>query len=334
MALIAFDGFDNYATAAEVNQRRGALQWSGGGGLVTGRNGLGKALVAGESADGSVTCFASINANLSAGYFGMAMSGSFTIEIIDGTTSTTQCYLNFSSIYGTITAYNGSGSQIGQSLPNAFNGSLESFFEFHVVVGASGTLEVRVDNAPALTLDGVNTQHSSAGTFSAVGIGSSFVDDFRINDTTTGPGAYPNNSWLGDLRVIDLQAISNGSVAWTPLTGTNWQEIAETLFDGDTSYNSTTTVGAEDLLNFSALANTIDQIVGVQLMGAYRENDASTHTVAQHLSIGGTDYAGTARQLAVTYAFLTDLYPVNPATNASWTLADVNSILAGYALAS
>lgn len=335
MALIAMDGFDNYSTWSNMLQRRGVLQWTTSGytnnSIVAGRNGIGKAL---SCATYNNSPTASLSTAMTEGFVGMAMTGQSAVYFIDGISGTTQCSITFDGTYGKITAANGSGAQIGQSAVNAFNPSLFSFFEFHVAIGSAGTLEVRVDNAPVLSLTGVNTKNASASTFSAVKMGNGTVDDFRINDTTTGPGAYPNKSWLGDLRVVDLSAISNASVAWTPLTGANWQQIAEALFDGDTSYNATTAVGAQDIFNFAALASTIDQIVGVQVMGAYRENDASTHTIAQHLSIGGTDHVGTASQLAVTYAFLADLYPVNPTTNASWTLADVNAILAGYQLAS
>jgi hypothetical protein len=335
MALIAMDGFDNYSGGSDMASRVGALQWStgGGGGIwIYSPGRFGGRYLSGANV------IASLSATMSAGYVGFAVMSSSNIYVIDGKTGTTQCWFSLDATYGYVSAYNAAGTLVAQSPANTYNGNVWQFVEFYVSIGTSGAMAMRLNNVPIFSVTGVNTQKSANGTFSALQLNNggqlASFDDFRINDTTAGPGAYPNNSWMGDLRVVDLAPISNSSVAWTPLTGANWQEVSEATFDGDTSYNSTITVGAKDLFNLAALANTIDQIVGVQLMGAYREADASTHTIAQHLSVAGADYAGTPRALSKAYSFITDLFPVNPATNAAWTLADINALLAGYALAS
>jgi hypothetical protein len=165
---------------------------------------------------------------------------------------------------------------------------------------------------------------------SGSGGGGALIDDFRYNDTTTGPGTYPCNAWMGDLRVATLFAISNNAVTWTPLAGANWQEISETAFDGDTTYNSTATNGNEDLFNFGTLQSVINEIVAVQLVGGYREADAGGHTITQQLKVGGTDNAGATIGLTTGYQFFADLFPVNPTTGASWSLSDVNGMEAGY----
>ena len=81
-----------------------------------------------------------------------------------------------------------------------------------------------------------------------------------------------------------------------PLAETNWEEVSETAFDGDTSYNSTSTLGDEDLFNMGTLDAVIDEIVAVQIVGGYREADAGAHTFTQQLKIGGVDNAGAVKR--------------------------------------
>lgn len=333
MALIAFDGFDNYSSVSDIYARVGALQWTSQHGSFSSSAGRfgGGCLIPYRSA---YTWTASINESVQTGYFGFASLGVGDpfVDVVDGKTGTTQFTIAFSATYGTVTVTR-NGTQIGQSATNAYNGTTWQFIEIGTTVSTTaGSVEVRINNAPVLVLGSVDNQTSTNASFSALNIGSTYIDDFRFNDSTTGPGSYPCNSFLGDLRVIDLLPISNSTVAWTPLTNTNWQEVSESAFDGDTTYNSTATTGDQDMFNLAALANTVDQIVGVQLMGGYREVNASTHTITQHLSSGGTDAAGSAHNISKVYSFITDLFPINPVTSASWTLAEINALLAGYAL--
>jgi hypothetical protein len=164
------------------------------------------------------------------------------------------------------------------------------------------------------------------------------MDDFRINDTTTGPGSYPNNTWMGDLRVDTLFAISNGPTidfTPTPNTNANYQNINNT---GSTAlgstYNSTSTAGNEDEFNFQTLTGVITEVIAVQIRGGYLETDSASHTMQQFLTILGTQYAGSTWTLASTMQFFSDLFAVNPNTGASWTVTEVNDLLAGYKMLS
>ena len=81
----------------------------------------------------------------------------------------------------------------------------------------------------------------------------------------------------------------------TPLAGSNWQEVAETAMDLDTSYNYTSTPGQQDTLNFGALAGTITTLYGIQLTYAARKDDAGARSVKSIVKIAGTSYAGATR---------------------------------------
>jgi hypothetical protein len=344
MAVIATEGFDHYASFANAILRVGNLGWSA---FVTptivtpGRSGFGKCLSIQVGTGGGVT--ASFNANLATYYIGFAMMGvdaptSFNVRMYDPIASgTMQCSVQFNFTGGLVSLFRGS-TQLAISSPALFSTNAWTFVEIMATIdNTAGAMAVRLNNQPAVSVSGVDTQTSTNPSWGGVnffpdlGSGAVLIDDFRYNDTSTGPGTYPNNSWIGDMRVATLFPTANATpIDWTPLTGANWQEVSETAFDGDTSYNATATAGDEDLFNLGTLSAVIDQIASVQLITGAREVDAGSHTFSQQLSVGGTDHSGATNALGVGYTFFSDMFPVNPTTGASWTLADVNSMLAGY----
>ena len=352
MSVIATEGFDHYSAQSDLWLRSGALQWTTANNsfvtwsIVTpGRGGLG-ACLQGSSGAVNPSLTGSFNVNLAAAFFGFGMTftnsaADVTVELLDPLASSTpQLMLAFTASTGTIQLTRG-GTVIETSAPNAFNASVWEFVEVGATInGTSGSLVLQVNNATVLSYSG-NTQVSSNASFGAVRItgipntGGMTVslDDFRWNDTTTGPGTYPCNGFMGDLRVVPLYPTANSAVTWTPLTGANWQEVSETAFDGDTSYNAASTVGDEDLFTMGSVPSAAT-VIAVSLIGAYRSGDATAHTLTQQLSVGGTDNAGAVQTLALGYQFVSDVFPVNPTTAASWAAADVNTMLAGYKVAS
>jgi hypothetical protein len=184
-------------------------------------------------------------------------------------------------------------------------------------------------------MTGINTAGSTSNITSRIviagpGANSILLDDLYLADGTTGPGSYPNNSFLGDVRSATLFPIGNSAVSWVPLANTNWQEVSEIAMDSDTSYNRTATAGAQDSFNFNPLDVDVNQVVGLQVTVAVRKEDAGARTVAPVVVIAGETYVGTAVSVDVSYLYITSLWPINPGTGASWTAADVNAMQAGY----
>ncbi len=352
MTLRATEGFDHYTSAADMNLRVGALQWTEGTGgsgtwaiTTPGRGGFGACLQI-TTANNTPQLIGSFNANLAAAFFGFAATFTnatayLSVQLLDPLAgAAAQLSLNFNVDTGTIQLYRGS-TLIESSAPNAFNAAAWEFYEVGATInGTSGTLALQVNGTTVLSFSG-NTQETANSSFGAIGFqlfrtdsnATLSLDDFRWNDTTTGPGTYPCNGFMGDLRVVPLYPTANSAVTWTPLTGANWQEVSETAFDGDTSYNAASTVGDEDLFTMGSVPSTAT-VIAVSLIGAYRSGDATAHTLTQQLSVGGTDNAGAVQTLAVGYQFVSDVFPVNPTTAASWAAADVNAMLAGYKVAS
>jgi hypothetical protein len=321
-----------------MEQNFDALQWYNVNGNLQapGRAGYGKyfqcrGITAGLSLPVSqLTCGFAINFN--------GQAGALNCSFIDQITDTVQCYWVINPLNGMIQLNGPSGAVLATAL-NSISQTGFYFIELQIKVAISiGAAAIRVNGQGVASfpdLTGIDTQASSNASVSGVSWSQISptnwqFDDVYFADGTTGPGSYPNNSFLGDVRSSALFPISDSSVGWTPLANANWQEVSETAMDGDASYNFTATAGARDLFNFGALDIDVNQVLGLQMKIALRKEDAGARTVAPVLYIGGSYYVGTAVSVDVTYLYITTLWPINPHTSASWTAADVNALVAGY----
>lgn len=138
--------------------------------------------------------------------------------------------------------------------------------------------------------------------------------------------------YLGDVSVDTVFPTANVSVAWTPLANTNWQEVSEVVFDGDTSYNYTSGVGDVDLFAIGPVRTNIATVLAVQITGAYRKDDATSHIIEQQLKSGATQVDGDGNSVPSGYVFFTDSWIQDPNTGLQWLAADVNALNIGYKL--
>ena len=358
MATKTFDGFDHYNQLADVLQRSGWLQWQTPGGnvtasLVTGRNGRGKAL--------SITCildtsrlpifpFRGVFADRNAEFFdGLCVripaGNSAIVAFGDSIGGNTQVTVVFDKTNYTVAAYRGQfgwsgasgGVFLGVSANNIWDGGVDNFFEFHLKVASSGgIIEVLGPDGTLLSLTGQNTQNTANAWADIMDLYANttiIIDDFYYNDTTTGAGLVPANSYLGDSSTVTLPPIGNDAVTWTPFALSNWNEVSELAMDSDTSYNFTSTVGNEDRFNFQAITAALSTVYAVQVTGAYRKDDGGTRTIQQSVKSGSTEVYGASHNIPDTnYAYFTDMWVLNPATSLNWTLTDINAMKAGYKL--
>jgi hypothetical protein len=352
--LLAIDGFDTYATPAQLLTRSGYLQW------VTQSVSFDVGRVSGTGQSLHVLSFltpspltASFASNLNVGFIGFALQVSSTrpqdsgapagqtatFNFTESNSGQTQFTVTFNGLDGSIT-YPG-----GRTSNNLFPTDAWFFVEFGWKASKSGGyLTVRINNVVVLSITGVNLSPNTANEW-VNGFNSLYhynnifyIDDFYICDNVVGPGSFPCNSFLGDRRVFALSPTGNGDLTqWTPNTSAaNWQEV--TTNDGDTTFNQSNTGGAEDLFTFGALPGTVSQVIAVQVTGTYRKSDATSQTLTQRLKSGGNDVPGVGflapYGLSTSYVTYSDLFPVDPGTGASWTLAALapGVIQAGYKL--
>lgn len=143
-----------------------------------------------------------------------------------------------------------------------------------------------------------------------------------------------NNDFMGDVRGLALAATGAGdTTGWTPLSGANYTNVDETIADGDTTYNYTSTPGTEDLYAMADLA--VGYVVkAVQLVVEARKDDAGSRSIAITGRRSGTGYTGTTQSLLDTFMFLMQALDVDPTDSGAWTSTRVNDFQVGAKLIS
>jgi hypothetical protein len=345
MALLFYDGFEQYQSPSGVisplpNALGTKFQWwnLSGAPVSPGRNNYGYCLLCGA-------LWGALTTPLTTAFFGFAarfnllshIPCDFQInDLGEGDRGITpQLIIRFNFAAQTLDVVSANVTRVSLSIEAILNSDAWNYFEVALTIGTLGSIRIRINGEPVIDATGINIQTGTRPMFDAILLVSpDFIrlDDFYIADTAIAPGGIPFNDFAGMVRVVTLAPIGAGAFTqWTPLALTNWAEVA--VSDGDVSYNSTGTAGAKDMFHFTALSGTIAVVLAVQVIGAYRKDGAGSHSVVQHLVSGGIDSIGVSYAIpSDVYVYCTDIYPVNPATGTSWTVAAINDLQAGYEL--
>lgn len=196
-----------------------------------------------------------------------------------------------------------------------------------------GVASLRLDGAEVATFTG-DTKNSGTSTLidsvklhCAVANNNGWHDDlYVLNDQ----GPAPWNAPLGDCRVQTLVPTGAGALAQlTPVgSANNWDNVDE-LPPSVTDYNSSSTPGQQDTYTMSDLILGTTTILGVSVNANALKNDAGARSLKNLVRVGGTNYAGSTRALAISAVTVPEVWQTNPATSAAWTPAEVNAIEAG-----
>jgi hypothetical protein len=334
MSLLGYDGFDHYKSASQdMITRTGGLAWSAPS-LVTisspGRNGYGQSINLGG-------VVATANTTDSTCYIGMALnwpSGGMQFQLND---QAGQGHLYFGFTGGSININhtNLSGTFLGSAINVIPQFGTWCYLEIGAFIDPSaGWLIIRVNGQQVFSFSGRTAGGSGADVIVnqiSLSANNAWIDDFYWCNSVADAGTYPCNTFLGDVRVFTAFPTGNDVVTWTPLAASNWNEVSETQMDGDTSYNSTATVGTQDTFVFTALAGTISRIICVAVTGAYRKDNAGVCTVESIVKSGAsTGNGATYAPSSVGYGYWQDLFKHDPNGTIDWTLTALNAMKAGY----
>jgi hypothetical protein len=245
---------------------------------------------------------------------------------------------------GTLSVLRGSfgGTVLGTSV-GVLSTATYYYIELKVVLhGSTGTYDVKVNGTSFLSGTGANTADAGTTAWTAARIGSDGstahisggatwdFDDFYVCD---GSGSA-NNDVLGPIRVKAVFPDGAGnSTQFTPSAGSNFQNVDEASQDGDTTYNSETTVGQKDLYTLGALGIT-GTVKGVQTNLIVRSDGGGAETIAPVWRIGATDYDGTTVGVTTSYADSLQVYETSPATGVAFTVAEIDGAELGIKLVS
>lgn len=189
-----------------------------------------------------------------------------------------------------------------------------------------GTVDVYLNGnpVPVLSLTGLN---NGATDITAIGLNgvtnvTCDYDDLYVWDTA---------AQQGDLQAVILRPSTNdGAQQWTPLASTNISQVQDTTFDGDTTYNSSSTSGQVDSFNIDSFATMPLSIKAAQVVTVARKDDAGLRQVRGRLKSGATVSNGVTQTLALSYNVYRDLYLVDPDTGVAWTLSGIQAAKVQY----
>lgn len=333
MALRFVDGFDHYSLPAQLNMKYHTLSIDDAT-FMTGRRAGSQALLFRSAEWIAVTLD-----NQTTWVVGLAVyfvgNGTEAIVRFYDTAGDVQASVVVQT-NGTIRLYRGTTNTSLAISDLALNLNTWYYLEVKINIADSGGLfEARVNEQVWVTFTGDTKQTSVAGASRVILYGraaDNAIDDLYICDGT----GSSNNDYLGDCRVDTIYPNGTGVYSnFTPQgSGTNWENVDETLLDEDTSYNHSNTIDHKDSFAFTNLPAITGTIFGVQACLGARKDDAGVRVVRPLTRIDGTDYEGGDQYLASSFLFARHLWEQNPDTSAAWTQADIDDAEFGYKIQS
>lgn len=160
------------------------------------------------------------------------------------------------------------------------------------------------------------------------------IDDFIVwDDSGTFTGAMASRGGHRLYRFVPTANGGNG-VQWTPLSGSNYQNVDDASFDGDTSYVEAATIAFTDYYVVGALGITLADVMFVAVENITKI-DTGTHTVRNKLDTGSVVSDGaTSAALTTTYRLQRDYYELDPDTAAAWVQANIEAAQFGMEMVS
>lgn len=191
----------------------------------------------------------------------------------------------------------------------------------------NGEIEIRRENASgvqevALLLTGINTGSTP---WNRVGFWpgtNEFFSHIWVNDRSGTRNTYfePVSA-----RVLTGLPDANGTVAWTPSTGSNFAAVDDASPNADTDYVAAGAAALRDRYSLTPLS-TFDHVHAVQLNVIARKLSSGFSPTLSGLAVqSGADYVAAAQAVPLPYTDLRTNWDENPATGNEWTIAEINA---------
>ncbi len=231
------------------------------------------------------------------------------------------------------------GSTVAATSTVALASDTYAYLEIKVVFSASGSVTVKKNGVAIITVASQNTiptGHSSANSviFGNVALVTTTPETaFTIDDLyiANGLGSI-RNDFLGDVMVTTIFPTGAGDLTqWTPLSGSNWQNVDDPLAP-DTTYNFGTSAGQVDLYGMGNLAATPASVFGLQWNAMVRKTDGSSYVINSGMKFSSIHYGTTGFTPNTDYQDFNEILEQNPDTSADFTEANINAMQAGLKL--
>lgn len=228
--------------------------------------------------------------------------------------------------------YNNLGTLLGTTDPNTVVAGSWIHIECKVFMSATvGTLEIRVEGVPKLTLTGLALAATPVAMIRPINdpdITSAcpayYMKDLVVWD---GTGTY-NNDFLGSVTVTPI--VPDGDVSlggWVPSTGTTgFDLIDEAPPNDDTDYISAdSTPPAACSFTLGNLPANISSVKGVMSLHRSTKIDGGDGNVQVGMISGASTDLGSDRPIGASYTYYYDFFETDPNTGVQWTPSGVDS---------
>lgn len=317
MAVVLMEGFDHYVASSI-----GAKLWSGSSFQPFDSGRLGGQCI--------TLVFANpVAKQLPSSYSTLVIGCAAKVHLFTGTFLAIKAGGNVVATVGLNTAHR---LRVTDSASRTFDGTTiipdDSWFyvEVKIVKGSAGSCELHLNGGPeiASAVGNFGTVNMDSIQFENDNIGDARVsiDDVYVLDTT---GPAPENDFLGDVAVRTLYPVADGTYSqWTAdPPGPHYEDVNETLIDGDGTIIYDTTPGDKDSFDLSPLP--VSTVYAAQLnLGARKGDAGSTRQIEPLIRQAGVDHVGPTFTLSASYVFYSWLLNQDP-TGAAWTGATINA---------
>lgn len=333
MAIKGYDGFDAYASGAQMSRAGWTLNSAPIGSFQTGRFGSGQALRLTNSNSNTLRFPIASDDTIS---IGIAMrfsnlaahsaNGNDWLLFYDASANVI-VRIGLSND-GKIKAGRGDytsnlicESSAGVAVQDAWN-----YYEIELTRHASaGEINIYMNGTLVANASSANTGATAIGMIGIAGDrDNKDYDDFYVVDEATA---------LGEMRCEIVRPVTpdTADADFTPSAGSdNYAMVDETIVDDDTTYNSSSTPGDIDLFDLSNLSNTPLSIAAVKPILIARKDNSTTRTARYKMVNGSTTTDGETTALSTSYSSISGIYETNPDTDAAWAASDINSMQLGY----
>jgi hypothetical protein len=249
-----------------------------------------------------------------------ALHGSYAFMIynsLDGVDEHCKIYVNENL---GLSVWSGGAGWQGETSGEVLDVQGWSYVELKLYCDASGSMEIRFNGKEVYNETGIDFQDQSSliGQVKILGVNNvdAWFDDWWIAD----------DKFYGDCKVITVRPDSDETYSqFTPLSGSNYENVDDPTQDEDTSYNLGTAQGSKDTYGVSV--GTLKGVVhGVQLTNRVRKTDGATAKVKNLVRSNSVDYNSTEEKtLSESYAILTSILDTDPGDSNPWTQAKIEA---------
>ena len=221
---------------------------------------------------------------------------------------------------------------LARTVPVIGSGAYQHIEIYARAATENGAVELRVDEVTHLNLTGIKTVSTDSVEFSqnAVGFetfgGTAQIDfaDFYVNDTVNdGSGCH---TFIGDCKsgvlMVDSDTAQSDFVLSAGASG--YQLLNDTPPD-DATFISTESATARSDFGLANGAENISEILTVRPFVRAQKDDAGSALIAPSMVSGASKASVDGQPITTAPAYYDNNVPLNPATSAPWTRAELDA---------